>query len=361
MHQSLSTEAFNYSSLDAETLQFVQQRGKRIKLLMRRTAQDIVEIGQQLVEIKEKLGHGCFEDWLKAEFDWTQMTANRFMNVAKKFESNNLLDLSIAPSALYLLAAPSTPKVAREEAIARAGAGEQITHKVAQEIVKEKKQGSPLTGTISKRTRAKPKQAVPEGKVQGITYSSLVSDFEAKEQFQQKPEILAVRPKQIVQPASDAKYTGTVYPSLTPKIVQPGSWWKLGSKHFLYCGHPSSARFQERLPEQIALSLAFPRSRDSWLSSPGCDTKSAFSLFSIYQDQDLDLLRGLVKSALELYTESSETVVFSFLNDPSLLTIAHQLKCQCFIAEPEAEFCDDIVAAWRHKELEAEEIRSLRF
>jgi hypothetical protein len=41
------------------------------------------------------------------------------MNVATEFKSINFIDLEIAPSALYLLAAPSTPEPARQEAIAR--------------------------------------------------------------------------------------------------------------------------------------------------------------------------------------------------------------------------------------------------
>ena len=349
MHQSLSPEAFDFSSLDAETLQFVQQRERRIKLLMRRTARDIIEIGQQLIEIKEKLGHGRFENWLKAEFDWTQMTANRFMNVSRKFESNNLLDLSIAPSALYLLAAPSTPNAAREEAIARAEAGEQITYKVAQEIVKQKKQRLSPSDNQSNLTKAKPIIFKPEPQ------SALRLTPDGVNQSHLKPEILALLPKQRKQPDSEAQ---------TPFVeqqVQPGSWWQLGSKHLLYCGQPHSAQFQAQLRGPIALSMTFPRRRDHWSSSPNPNTKSALSLFTVYQDQDLDLLRLLVKSALELYTEGHETVVFSFLSDPELLLTAHQLGCSCFVAEPEAALCEAIVAAWRQTGAKARKVNCLKF
>jgi hypothetical protein len=39
---------------------------------MKRTAQDIVDIGQKLIEVKQQLGRGNFEDWLKVGFDWDE-------------------------------------------------------------------------------------------------------------------------------------------------------------------------------------------------------------------------------------------------------------------------------------------------
>ncbi|MDW4677752.1 DUF3102 domain-containing protein, partial [Escherichia coli] len=80
-----------------------------IKALMRRSAQDIVNIGQKLIEVKEKLEHGHFRKWLKAEFKWSVSAATRYMQVGEQFKYTNLIHLSIAASALYELAAPSTP------------------------------------------------------------------------------------------------------------------------------------------------------------------------------------------------------------------------------------------------------------
>lgn len=95
---------------------------------MRRTAQDIIEIGQKLIDVKQHLGHGKFGLWLRLEFEWTDRTARQFMRVAEAFKSENFSDLDFAPSALYLLAAPSTPDEVRREALERAYQGESITH-----------------------------------------------------------------------------------------------------------------------------------------------------------------------------------------------------------------------------------------
>jgi len=124
-----------YAGLDVETRIVVQQRTSEIKTLMRRTAQDIVDIGQKLIEVKDRLGHGRFDAWLHVEFAWSLQTAKRFMNVAQRFQNQQFVDFDMAPSALYLLAAPSAPESAREEALHRAQEGEQITHRVAQDIV----------------------------------------------------------------------------------------------------------------------------------------------------------------------------------------------------------------------------------
>lgn len=127
---------FDYAALDLETRIVVQQRTEEIRVLVRRSAQDIIDIGAKLIDVKSRLGHGNFGPWLNAEFGWTQQTATNFMHVADKFKNFLNLD-SFAPSALYMLAAPSTPEPARLEAIERASNGETITYTTAKEIVTE--------------------------------------------------------------------------------------------------------------------------------------------------------------------------------------------------------------------------------
>jgi hypothetical protein len=125
---------FDYEALDDQTRRIVQQHTGDIKRLAKRAAQDIVEIGQKLTEVKEALGHGRFGEWLLAEFEWTERTAQNFMRVHETFKSEKFSDLRIAPSALYLFASPSTPESAREEGIARARAGETMTYSKAKAI-----------------------------------------------------------------------------------------------------------------------------------------------------------------------------------------------------------------------------------
>lgn len=127
--------AFDYAGLDPETRIVVQQRTGEIKTFMRQTAQGIVEIGNRLIDVKDRLEHGLFLDWLEGEFQWSRATATRFMNVARSFDGQMLHGATFDARALYLLAAPSTPEPARQQAIQQAAAGERITAPKAKAIV----------------------------------------------------------------------------------------------------------------------------------------------------------------------------------------------------------------------------------
>ncbi|HEY1495410.1 MAG TPA: DUF3102 domain-containing protein, partial [Candidatus Solibacter sp.] len=106
---------FDYSALDADTRNYVQERTQKIHALARATAAAIVEIGRSLTDVKARLKHGQFLEWIEREFAWSQPSAWRFMNVFEQFKLSNLNNLEIDVSALYLIAAPSTPEALRAE------------------------------------------------------------------------------------------------------------------------------------------------------------------------------------------------------------------------------------------------------
>ena len=91
------------------------------------TAADVIEIGQALIRQKAKLGHGNFLNWLAAEFGMSNPTASRFMNVAERFGSKSFSVKDLDLTALYELAAPSTPEEVRSEVERRIAAGELVT------------------------------------------------------------------------------------------------------------------------------------------------------------------------------------------------------------------------------------------
>lgn len=136
---TLKEQGFDYLSLSSSTRMIVQQHTQEIKKLMKRTAQDIIYIGHKLLEVKEKLGHGHFESWLKAEFGWSLSAGRKFMQVTRRFKSVNFTDLFVDASALYLLAAPSTPEAVFQKALERATQGEVITYTKVKEIVSQSK------------------------------------------------------------------------------------------------------------------------------------------------------------------------------------------------------------------------------
>jgi len=94
---------------------------------MQHARQQILEIGDCLHQVKALLPHGRWLTWLADEFAWSEATALRFMRVSTRFKSVIVTDLPIDPSALYILASPSTPDSAVAEALEMAREGEAVS------------------------------------------------------------------------------------------------------------------------------------------------------------------------------------------------------------------------------------------
>jgi Protein of unknown function (DUF3102) len=133
----LAIIGFNYNLLETKLAEKVRTAADRIRERVKKTVEDIIEVGNDLMAVKEALPHGQFLPWLKAEFGWSERSAQNFMSVAEKFKSAKIADLAIQPSAAYYLAAPSVPDDARQKAVEKAEAGEEITFATAREIVAE--------------------------------------------------------------------------------------------------------------------------------------------------------------------------------------------------------------------------------
>lgn len=131
-------ESFEYKLLNDKTRTIVWQRTSEIKNLMRLTAENIISIGQKLTEVKEELEHGTFQSWLRTEFEWSEQTARQFMQVyrwSKTLKNKNFVFSQLGTSALYLLAAPSTPPEARKEVLDLVEVGEKVTYTRTKTIV----------------------------------------------------------------------------------------------------------------------------------------------------------------------------------------------------------------------------------
>ncbi|MEM9450394.1 MAG: DUF3102 domain-containing protein [Cyanobacteria bacterium P01_E01_bin.6] len=126
-------EIFDYTQLDTKTASDIKGASERINLRLRKTAEDIVAIGQDLISVKERLGHGNFLEWITAEFNMSQSTASRFMTVAEAFEGKLPTVGNLTPTVLYELAAPSTPEPVRQQMLEKAESGEKVSVKEVQE------------------------------------------------------------------------------------------------------------------------------------------------------------------------------------------------------------------------------------
>lgn len=126
--------------MEIVTTNYLKEQAEAIRFELDQAGRNIVSVGLRLTEVKERLEHGQFEEWIKDEFGWTPRTAQKMMSVPRAFpELKNDNVFAFDKAALYLLSAPSTPEAARDEAKAKAAAGEHVSHKQAKEIVMEHK------------------------------------------------------------------------------------------------------------------------------------------------------------------------------------------------------------------------------
>jgi hypothetical protein len=100
-------QGFDYSLLEAQVAKQARSAADRIRERVKKTVEDIIEVGNDLLAVKEALEHGHFGAWLRAEFGWTDRTARNFMAVAEQFggKTETLSEMKIDPTAAYLLAA----------------------------------------------------------------------------------------------------------------------------------------------------------------------------------------------------------------------------------------------------------------
>lgn len=116
---------FDYGCVDEGIRDAVCASASEIRRQVSASRQSIITVGTRLIEVKAILPHGLWRAWLKAEFEWSERSAQRYMRVATVFGSKPDTVSDLPPGVLQVLAAPSTPPDVREEVlreVAQAGA-----------------------------------------------------------------------------------------------------------------------------------------------------------------------------------------------------------------------------------------------
>ena len=130
---------FDYASLPINDAMELKASAERIKIRLKRGAEDIIENGRDLLDSKNKLGHGKFEGWIKSEFGLGLTTAKKFIQVFEKFGDKSPLCGDLKPCEIYLLAQNSTPDEVREVVIERIENGEKVDLKEIERLKAENK------------------------------------------------------------------------------------------------------------------------------------------------------------------------------------------------------------------------------
>lgn len=109
--------------LQAEALALVNACAERIRTAYQGETRRVLGIGQDLKAAKTHLRHGQFGRWLRAEFGWSERTAQRYMQAARVFGEKPDTVSDLAPGAVYALSAESTPAAVRTAVLERVEAG----------------------------------------------------------------------------------------------------------------------------------------------------------------------------------------------------------------------------------------------
>jgi hypothetical protein len=103
---------FDYSRIDEKARSQVMEAARDIKPRLKSLAREIFTIGRHLNAAKALLPHGEWQSWLQDEFNLSVRSAQNFMAVDNRLSGKNANFAFLDPSALYLLAAASTPEQA---------------------------------------------------------------------------------------------------------------------------------------------------------------------------------------------------------------------------------------------------------
>ena len=95
--------------LTADAQQELFRLTARVRDGLRRSAGDIISIGQDLLAAKKLLGHGKFGGWLDAEFGLSHRSATQFMRAAERFQDRMEAAANLPGGVLLELASASVP------------------------------------------------------------------------------------------------------------------------------------------------------------------------------------------------------------------------------------------------------------
>jgi hypothetical protein len=158
--------AFDYDALPQEAATALRQSADRIRALGRKQTEAILDIGKELKAAKDTLPHGQFTPWVTAEFGMTDRTALNYMYLADWAADKPEIISDLPPTAIYLLAAPSTPAPAKEEIVSRVKSGEIVRIDDVKKVVGAAKKQAAEAKRAEREVRRKARLSPPKLKAE---------------------------------------------------------------------------------------------------------------------------------------------------------------------------------------------------
>ena len=131
----LTAITFDYGALDADTANSLRRQAERIRAQVKTTTCTIIEIGRDILAVKQHLKHGQFSKWVEAECGFTVRSAQNYMRAAEFAEGKHETVSLLEPAAVYKLVAKSTPPAVVAAAISRIESGEALNEASIKEMM----------------------------------------------------------------------------------------------------------------------------------------------------------------------------------------------------------------------------------
>ncbi|MGL5793762.1 MAG: DUF3102 domain-containing protein [Waterburya sp.] len=306
---------FDYNILESEQRLIVQQKTQEIKEGLKRSAQDIWEIGQKISEVRSQISYGHFDKWLKVEFGWSRRTAYNFIQVYEAFpERATVAQVNIAASALYQLSSPSIPKEVRKEFIKKAKEGEKVTRENIRKALKQEQSSSINTVATKQEGNADSKQQIISIVPKATSaIKLLVKEKQTQESVDNSTDIFSFESELCLK-----------------------SWYELGKLHFLFYGDTASPEFYETIP-QVSLAIAIT-SIDwdhDWLID------KAENLLIL---KESFLEKESISTLISLFSEPGDMILFPWLPDENMIDSAHKLGRIIVAGDPILKRCQKAIA-----------------
>jgi len=117
----------------------LQEVAGRIRILRQKATEHAVEIGRELLRVKEHLPHGKFVRWVEKECEFRIRTAQDLMKLAREFESQKSVAALMLPSTLRIYLSKNTPVEVRERVKAKLESGESVSRSELHSAIAEAK------------------------------------------------------------------------------------------------------------------------------------------------------------------------------------------------------------------------------
>jgi hypothetical protein len=118
---------WDYSAIENEApTEIIQAAAVQIKTVLRRTAENVIELGKLLTVVRDNIPHGSWESWVIAEIGVSTSTAGNWVRAYKHADQFRAI-ANLSPTAVYTLAGADVPAEAIETVNRLAESGERVT------------------------------------------------------------------------------------------------------------------------------------------------------------------------------------------------------------------------------------------